>query len=43
LSKAIHLAKKYNMDTAIVEFTIDDVVRSDICKAWLTAFYEEGL
>jgi phosphate starvation-inducible PhoH-like protein len=43
LSKAIHLAKKYNMDTAIVEFTSVDVVRSDICKAWLTAFYEEGL
>jgi phosphate starvation-inducible protein PhoH and related proteins len=43
LSKAIHLAKKYKMDASIIEFTIDDVVRSDICKAWLTAFYEEGL
>ena len=43
LSKAIHLAKKYNIDAAIVEFTIDDVVRSDICKQWLVAFYEEGI
>lgn len=43
LSKAIHLAKKYNMDAAVIEFTVDDIVRSDICKAWVTAFYEEGL
>lgn len=43
LSKAIHLAKKYNIDAAVIEFTLDDVVRSDICKQWLTAFYEEGL
>jgi phosphate starvation-inducible protein PhoH and related proteins len=43
LSKAIHLAKKYNIDACVVEFGIDDVVRSDICRQWLTAFYEEGL
>jgi phosphate starvation-inducible PhoH-like protein len=43
LSKAIHLAKKYNIDAAIIEFGIDDVVRSDICKQWLIAFYEEGI
>jgi phosphate starvation-inducible PhoH-like protein len=43
LSKAIHLAKKYSMDAAVIEFTVDDIVRSDICKAWVTAFYEEGL
>lgn len=43
LSKAIHLAKKYDISAAIVEFGLDDVVRSDICKQWLTAFYEEGL
>jgi phosphate starvation-inducible PhoH-like protein len=43
LSKAIHLAKKYNIDAAVIEFTLDDVVRSDICKQWLSAFYEEGL
>lgn len=43
LSKAIHLAKKYNIDAAVVEFTLEDVVRSDICKQWLAAFYEENL
>ncbi len=43
LSKAIHLAKKYSIDACVVEFGIDDVVRSDICRQWLEAFYEEGL
>jgi len=43
LSKAIHLAKKYQMDIPIIEFTLDDVVRSDICKQWVAAFYEENL
>lgn len=43
LSKAIHLIKKYNMDASIIEFTVDDIVRSDVCKAWVTAFYEENL
>lgn len=43
LSKAIHLAKKYRIDASVVEFTLDDVVRSDVCRQWLTAFYEENL
>lgn len=43
LSKAIHLAKKYNISASVVEFNINDVVRSDICKQWLEAFYEENL
>lgn len=43
LSKAIHLAKKYNIGAAVVEFGLEDVVRSDICKQWLEAFYEENL
>lgn len=43
LSKALHLAKKYKIDASVVEFTLADVVRSDICKQWLTAFYEENL
>lgn len=43
LSKAIHLAKKYNIEASVVEFGIDDVVRSDLCKQWLQAFYEENL
>lgn len=43
LSKAIHLAKKFHIDACVVEFGIDDVVRSDICRQWLEAFYAEGL
>jgi phosphate starvation-inducible PhoH-like protein len=43
LSKIIHLAKKYSMDVPVIEFTVDDIVRSDICKAWVVAFLEEGL
>jgi len=43
LSKALHLAKKYKIDASVVEFTLADVVRSDICKQWLTAFYHENL
>lgn len=43
LSKAIHLAKKFNIDACVVEFGIGDVVRSDICRQWLEAFYEEGM
>jgi phosphate starvation-inducible PhoH-like protein len=43
LSKAIHLAKKYQMDIPVIEFTVDDIVRSDVCKQWIQAFYEENL
>lgn len=43
LSKIMHLAKKYHMDVPVIEFTVDDIVRSDICKQWVIAFLEEGL
>lgn len=43
LSKALMLIDKYDIDAAVVEFTLDDVVRSDICKQWLTAFYGEAI
>lgn len=43
LAKAIFLAKKYHINAAVIEFGLDDVVRSDICKQWLTAFYEEAI
>lgn len=43
LSKIIHLAKKYHMDIPVIEFGIDDIVRSDICKQWLIAFESENL
>lgn len=43
LSKAIHLAKKYSIDASLVEFEIEDIVRSDICRQWVEAFYLEGI
>lgn len=43
LSKIIHMAKKYNMNVPVIEFGIDDIVRSDICREWIVAFESEGL
>lgn len=43
LSKIVHLTKKHMLPIPIIEFTIDDVVRSDMVKMWLTVFDKEGL
>lgn len=43
LSKIIHLVKKYRMDIPVIEFTVDDIVRSEICKQWIIAFEGEAL
>jgi phosphate starvation-inducible PhoH-like protein len=43
LSKIIHLIKKYNMDIPVIEFGIDDIVRSEACKQWIVAFESEKL
>ena len=43
LTKIIHLAKKYMMPVPIVEFGVDDIVRSDICADWVKVFMKEGL
>lgn len=43
LSKITHYAKKHMLPIPIIEFTIDDVVRSDICKAWIEVFTKEGI
>jgi phosphate starvation-inducible PhoH-like protein len=43
LSKIIHLVKKYNMPIPIIEFGVEDIVRSDVCKQWIIAFEEEKL
>jgi phosphate starvation-inducible protein PhoH and related proteins len=43
LAKAIQLASKHDIDATVVEFQIEDIVRSDICKQWVTAFYKEGI
>lgn len=43
LSKVIHMAKKYGIEAVVVEFNLDDIVRSSICKQWIKAFIGEGL
>ena len=43
LTKIIHLAKKYMMPVPIIEFTVDDIIRSDICAMWVKTFMKEGL
>lgn len=43
LSKIIHLVKKHNLPVPIIEFGVDDIVRSNICKSWIIAFEEEKL
>ena len=43
LSKIIHLAKKHQLPVPVIEFGVDDIVRSDICKAWIIAFEGEKL
>ena len=43
LAKIIHLAKKHLLDVPVVEFGIDDIVRSGICAEWVKVFMKEGL
>ena len=43
LTKLVHYAKKYMLPIPIIEFTIDDVVRSDICREWIKVFTEESI
>jgi len=43
LRKIIDLVKKHDLPVPIVEFGVDDIVRSDICKEWIIAFEAEGV
>ena len=43
LSKVIHLAKKHLIPVPIIEFGVEDIVRSDICKLWVKVFMVEKL
>ena len=41
LSKTIMMVKKQCLPVPVIEFTIDDVVRSPLCKMWIEAFIAE--
>jgi phosphate starvation-inducible PhoH-like protein len=43
LTKLIHLTKKHMLSIPVVEFGVDDIVRSDICKTWIKVFLEEKI
>ena len=43
LSKVIHLAKKHMLDVPVVEFGIEDIIRSDICAQWVKVFMKENI
>jgi len=43
LAKVIHLSKKHMLDVPVIEFGIDDIVRSGICAEWVKVFMKEGL
>ena len=43
LSKIVHLIKKHMLPVPIVEFTVDDIVRSDMTKMWIETFVKEKL
>ena len=43
LSKVIHLAKKHILPVPVIEFTIDDMIRSNICAQWVKVFLKEGI
>lgn len=43
LSKVVHLVKKHMLPVPIVEFGVDDIIRSDMTKMWVETFIKEKL
>jgi phosphate starvation-inducible PhoH-like protein len=43
LSKVIHLAKKHMLPVPVIEFGVDDIVRSGITAMWVKTFMEENI
>lgn len=43
LSKVVHIVKKHMLPVPIVEFGVEDIVRSDMTKLWVQTFISEGL
>jgi phosphate starvation-inducible PhoH-like protein len=43
LLKVMRLALKYDLPVPVIEFTVDDIVRSELTKRWIMAFMKEGL
>lgn len=38
LAQVVEMIDTYDMDIPIIEFTVDDIIRSKVCKEWIIAF-----
>ena len=43
LRKIVHMIKHQMLPIPVIEFTEDDIVRSDICAMWIKAFHKENI
>ena len=43
LTKVIHLAKKHMLPVPVIEFEVEDIIRSDITAMWVKIFLKEKL
>ena len=43
LAKIVELSQRYAVNVPVIEFTIDDVVRSEVCKQWISIFMQEKI
>lgn len=43
LKKIIHMVKSHMLPIPVVEFGVEDIVRSDLCKLWIETFIKEGI
>lgn len=43
LSKVMHMVKSQCLPIPVIEFTEEDIVRSDVCAMWIKAFNREGV
>ena len=41
LAMIVDLSRKYDVSIPVIEFTLDDVVRSEVCKQWIEIFMKE--
>lgn len=43
LAMIVDLSRKYDVSIPVIEFTLDDVVRSEVCKQWIEIFMKEAV
>jgi phosphate starvation-inducible PhoH-like protein len=43
LATVINLVKARSLPVPVIEFTLNDIVRSGICQMWVRAFEEAGI